>query len=66
MNDVPVDEGGIGSPAATHILDVPFFCFFLHVQASMRSMLVRGFLAIAAVDQTGNRWLIVECDTWSA
>lgn len=28
MNDAPVDEGGIGSPAATHILDVPFFSFF--------------------------------------
>lgn len=28
MNDAPVDEGGIESPAATHILDVPFFFFF--------------------------------------
>lgn len=68
VNDAPVDAGGIESPAATHILDVLFIYLFifLHVQASMRSMPVRGFLAIAAVDQTGNCRLIVECDTWSA
>lgn len=41
VNDAPVDNGGIESPAATYILDVLIFFFYIYSRARTHSMLVK-------------------------